>query len=140
MILRLSIIRVLFLIVFIFYASKSKGQCLPDSIFRTESIGTKTQGMPFSLIFYIGKDSIWVYNGNMGGSEFASFKIIRKDTCQWNDDFTEGYTTYKLMMDAKPVIKYPLLKVVYENVNYRYIELLYEDNEERIFTIARKPN
>lgn len=111
--------------------------CLPQSVFKTDSLGNRKEKLAFPLIFIFTNDSIIVAHSRNPTKEFMSFKIQKKDSCQWNKDFTIGKTSYQLLMIYKEYSKHPKLNIIYEPNGKKYIEILYENSEERIFTIAQ---
>lgn len=135
-----------FTFCFFLFAVISKGQniqtissginCLSQTIFKTDSLGTRKEALAFPLTFTFSTDSIIVAHSRNPTKEFMSFKIEKKDTCQWNKDFTIGKTSYQLLMIYKEYTKHPKLNIIYEPSGKKYIELLYENSEERIFTIV----
>ncbi len=113
--------------------------CLPQTIFRTDSLGKRTDKLAFALTFKFTADSIRVFAGkeHNNNSEFMAFKIEKKDICGWNSDYTIGKSSYQLILIDKRYTKRARLNIIYESGSKKYIELLYENSEERIFTIAQ---
>ncbi len=97
-------------------------------------MGNKNEKMLFHLNFLVKNDSIIIYREKKIANPFASFKIISTN-CNWNKDFSEGYSSFKLISKSNDVIKYPTLNIDFQNPKNRYVELLYENDDPRIFTI-----
>ena len=68
----------------------ANSQCLRDSIFIIDSIGTYTDKLPMHLVVTVKNDSIIV-------SPIMVFKILSKIKCEWNNNITEGITSYKAL-------------------------------------------
>lgn len=141
--LRLSL---LFLLLFLTRISSGQNSqltpntfnCLSQKTFRTDSLGNNKEKLPFPLTFIFKEDSLIVGNSLNLHREFMSFRIEKKDSCQWNKDFTVGKTSYQLLMVDKQQTKRPKLNIIYEPSGKKYIEILYENSEERIFTIVQQ--
>ncbi|MGG9961873.1 hypothetical protein [Ferruginibacter sp. SUN106] len=118
---------------------KLYSQCFKESIFNTDSMGGKSDKLPFLLTFKIGSDSVYIYSTRNQQYDFLSFAIIEKQDCKWNEDFTEGYSNFRLRVE-KPnsIVSNPVLRIIYEKPNNRRIELLYPNSEERVFTISNR--
>jgi hypothetical protein len=113
--------------------------CPSQTIFRTDSLGSRKEKLRFALTFFFKSDSLIVGNSLNLRREFMSFKIEKKESCKWNEDFSIGKTSFQLILtDKMNAVKRPKLNIIYEPSGKKYIELLYENSEERIFTIASK--
>jgi len=121
----------------IFSANVSaQSKCLSDNIFLTDSLGNYNDKLPIPLRFVISKDSVLIQYPEQVTGQFAVFKIKEKPVCSWNEDFTEGISTFVLDVEADEKILHPKLNIVYKGGN-RFIELLYQNSEARIFTIKK---
>ncbi len=125
------------LILLTIVSKVSLSQCLPDSILKTDSLGTNIEKLAFDLTFRIGKDSIWVRNSANLTKEFISFAIQENPECNWNSDYTKGYSSYKLKLTDRGNIKYPTLRIIYEKEFGNRIEILYPNSNEQIFTLVK---
>jgi hypothetical protein len=124
---RSAIVILLFSIITI----KAHAQCLKDSVFVTDSIGTYTDKMPLRMMVYIKNDSIII-------APVMMFKILSKLKCEWNNTFTEGITSYKVFpVGSKDKPRFPTINIVYKNNDQKYIEILYDNSEARILTIEK---
>lgn len=114
-----------------------QAQCLTDTVFHTDSLGNRSEKLYFPLTVNIYSDSIKFCNSKNPLNQFLSFSIIEKQDCKWNSDFSEGFNSYKLEGNSKKGTLYPVMRIVYKNKLERWIELLYPNSEERVFTIPR---
>jgi hypothetical protein len=112
--------------------------CLSQTIFKTDSLGNRKEKLSIPLTFVFFADSLIVGNSLNLRKQFMAFRIEKKDSCHWNSDFTIGKTSYQLLMMYKEYTKHPRLNIIYEPSGKKYIEILYENSEERIFTIVRQ--
>ena len=112
----------------------ANSQCLRDSIFIIDSIGTYTDKLPMHLVVTVKNDSIIV-------SPIMVFKILSKIKCEWNNNITEGITSYKaLPVRSGDEPQLPIINIVYKSSGKKYIEILYENKEARILSIGKVKN
>ena len=122
----------------IFALCKSQDRCLPDSTIRTDSLGNHKEKMAIPLVFNFHKETINVYMKGNSKDDFMLFTILEKPECNWNKDFSDGKTSYKVStVDGKAKVQTARFNIIFKNSGQKYIELLYEGSEERIFTIIR---
>ncbi len=119
------------------FSIQCKGQdtCLGLSNFQTDSVGNEKEKIKANLNFVITDDSIIIYSGKAQIYSFISFRILDK-RCEWEKDFSEGKSSFKLLLKENGTEKYPILNLLYISKKNRFFELLYENSERRIFTIA----
>jgi hypothetical protein len=114
---------------------EAQDSCRSIGSYSTDSIGNENEKIIAPLIFNITYDSVIVYPGGNPSIPFLTFKILSK-SCDWNKKLSEGRTIFKLLLKENEIEKYPTLNLIYLDQKYRVIELLYENSEKRIFTIA----
>ncbi|RYE27857.1 MAG: hypothetical protein EOP42_18465 [Sphingobacteriaceae bacterium] len=118
----------------IFTVAKAQNPCLPDSVFRTDSLGNYKEKLPIQLIFNIHSKTIEVQNNHQDNVMF--FNISEKISCNWFKNFSYGKTSYKVLTTNNPSNRRTaLFNIIFEKSGKKYVELLYEGSEERIFTI-----
>jgi hypothetical protein len=126
-----SVIAILLFSIIAIKAIKVHAQCLKDSVFVTDSIGTYTDKMPLRMVVYIKNDSIII-------APVMMFKILSKLKCEWNNTFTEGITSYKaLPAGSNGTPTFPTINIVYKNNGQKYIEILYDKGEARVLSIEK---
>jgi len=131
--------KVLVCLLFLYFLSgQCKGQdsCTTVGIYKTDSAGDESEKLAFPLYFSVTIDSIIIYLQTERTIPFLSFKILTKN-CNWEKYFLKGITTYKvLLLEDDGIEKHPTLNIVFTNPAQRFIEILYENSEKRIFTIS----
>jgi len=120
-------------------AFKANSQCLKDSVFVTDSIGSYTDKMPIRLYVNIKNDSIIISPDKFLNARLLVFKIISRKRCDWNSNFTYGITSYEAMpIGTGDLPKFPLVNIIYKPNGQKYIEILYEKSEPRVLSISNK--
>ncbi len=124
---------ILFLLAFT-CTIKAQEKCPPTNLYKTNFLGNGTgTGMRFPLNFIIKTDSLIIGIDTAGRNQFAAFRILNQN-CEWNEDFSEGKSVYKLMIGDLRGNKYPTLSINSSKKQPLYIELLYENSEKGVFT------
>lgn len=123
-------------VLLVFIINQSFSQCLEKNIFFIDSVGGETFKIPVPLIVTIREDSVIMKYPTRSNKTYTGFGLVKKDSCQWNADFTEGYSIYRLSLEEGFRLEYPTLKIIYEK-SKKWLELLYTDDEKRILTIVR---
>ncbi len=125
----------LLIALFFLHTKNAAAQCSMYRVFITDSMGIKTDKIPFLLTFKITPDSIRVYSSTDMQHTFLRFKIL-ETKCKWNKKSTEGYTIFTVANNSSPQnpAKEATVKLIFENQK-KWIELLYPNREERVFTI-----
>jgi hypothetical protein len=132
--------RINYLFVFIFQILltslnlSAQERCPSINLYKTKLVrdGNDSSGvLALPLNFRITADSIIVYIGDKSGAQFMAFRIMGKE-CKWNEDFSEGESTYKLLMGGVMDRKFPII-VITSNNKKTEVKLLYENGEIRIF-------
>jgi len=131
--------KIVVLSIVFFITLHASSQCLTDSIFHTDSIGTKNEKLLFPLTFVIRLDSINVFVSSNRKKPFMAFKIIGKSECNWDEKFMNGSTQYNALLLDNTKMKKALIKIIYYN-DKRWIEVVYPEAEERVFTIIQTPS
>ena len=127
-----------FLFVAILSLAKSQSKCLPDSTLRTDSLGTHKEKIAIPLIFHFSNETIKVYMKGNSKDDFMLFKIIERLICNWNKELTEGKTSYKVSTAGENTTdETATLNIIFSKSGQRFIELLYDKSEERVFTISK---
>ena len=130
----------LFLLLSHILLGQCKGQdaCLSDTTFKTDSLGNESEKLDFPLYFSVTSDSINIYYWNEQTISFLSFKILTK-SCNWKKYRSEGIISYRLLLLTNDRIeKHPILNMVFVSPSHQFVEILYENSEKRIFTLAKK--
>lgn len=129
--------RTVFILFLLAFACTIKAQekCPQINLYKTNFLGNGTDnpGMHFPLNFIIKTDSLIISIDTAGKNQFAAFRVLDKE-CNWNEDFSEGRSTYKLMLGDLKGNRYPSLNIIRSKKQPVYIELVYENSEKRIFT------
>ena len=129
---------IIFFNVFTFCNTKAQQSC-PISSYKTSSVGESKDSVAFKLPlnFIITADSIVSSIDSKGRKPFLAFRILSKE-CKWNESFTEGKTTYKVMMHNIPDNKFPTVVIDFEDKTNKYIAVFYENGMKRFFSIANE--
>ncbi|MEO7446160.1 MAG: hypothetical protein ABIU55_11730 [Ferruginibacter sp.] len=108
--------------------------CPNKPSYQTKFISDGSPGfrLPYSLVFEVVGDSLYIREGANSKVNFLEFKILSK-RCSWNTDFTFGNATYQLEIFIKEKKEVPILNIIIKEAGITYIELLYPDSEKRIF-------
>lgn len=124
--------------ILFFFSSFSQNNCLPATLFTTDSLGTYKEKMKIPLVFNIQDSAIVVTMPGNSKDEFMSFKILNTLECSWNKDFSIGKTSFKVSVQEDISKSEPaVINVIYLLSGKKFIELLYSNSEERVFTIAK---
>ncbi|MEO8403669.1 MAG: hypothetical protein ABI480_03715 [Chitinophagaceae bacterium] len=116
--------------------AKSQSNCLKDTTFLADSLGDGTGFLPIRLSVKFENDSIKISYPN-SAREFMIFRIVSKDSCQFDNDFSLGTATYHLEIETRSGIKHPLMHL-YLLENRRYLEIEYEGAEKRVFIFQNR--
>lgn len=124
-------------LIALFQRQAGAQECPKTFVCSMDSLGNSNDKIYFPLDFLFKEDSLIVYFKNRTDMEFGSFKVLEKK-CEWNKDFSVGNSVYKLFVKSTDGIeRYPTLKIVYSDSLNRHLELLYDNDEPRIFTPKR---
>lgn len=116
------------------YDSIAQSNCPVRTEYKTNFIGdgNDTIRLFFPLVITATTDSIIISYLNEN-RQFLAFKIMAKE-CFWNETFSEGKSTYKLMLYDIAGNKYPTLTITGDKKQPVYIELLYENSNQKVFS------
>jgi len=130
-----KIFSLVFLFVFCCKSCFSQKACEPYRFYITDSIGNNEERIAERLRFVFFKDSLDVYSEG-DNLRLLSFQILEKE-CKWDHDSIISNITFQLLLKERGTEKRPLLHIVSANKSPRYIELLYDGTENRVFIIAK---
>ncbi len=126
---------ILFVVLLLTFNSNLIAQlnCPKENLYKTNFIGDgeDSSRLKFPLVFNLTNDSVIIKYLTIN-REFAAFRVLSK-TCNWNQDFSEGKSEYKLMLYDVAGNKYPTLTIIQNKNKSVYFELLWENKEKRIF-------
>jgi hypothetical protein len=114
----------------------TNAQCLRDSFFQIDSIGTHKEKLSIPLFVAFQSDSLLISINKELNNQLMSFKLLSKTKCQWNDNFSEGINSYQaILLDSPKDTALVTINLIYKDARNRFIEILYENDEERVLTI-----
>lgn len=113
----------------------SQNNCLVNKSFHTSSIsnGLDNSILKIPLNFYFTTDSIVASFPIRSDGQYLAFKIL-KQKCSWDKDFKRGMSAYELALKDGDSILYPKLIIELKPERGLRIELLYPNDEKRIFS------
>jgi hypothetical protein len=129
-------ITVLMIFLFILIKGFSQSNCPDSAIFHTSDLGNGIEQIKIPLKFKIYRDSILIRDDAPDEKPSlmdVSFKILEK-VCQWNKDFSEGMSLYRVLSNDPETSRKAVINIRLKGKKGK-IQLLYENDEPRIFNI-----
>jgi hypothetical protein len=116
--------------------AQSNLNCLKDTTLVADSLGDETERLPIRLVVKFESDSIKISYPN-SGREFMIFRIISKDSCQFNNDLSIGTAIYHLEINSNTGIKQPLMYLNFQS-DRRSLVIEYDPDKKRVLVFRNR--